>query len=255
MPTGKGDPSEMRVFARRRAVMLLVCAALLLSMTDCVLAAEEPEDAAALWKAEYESLNGEKTETGESYPTVILPEGLNITLPTEEEVTGLFRNGTGVLYFGFPECPWCRTLLPVLSEVLTEHPGIGLYCYDLRADRDEYQMDEDGGLRQIREGTGFYGSLLSFLDGWIGPYRGLDDDSLKRIYMPTLVFLRDGVIQSVHISTVDGQKSGYDPLTDEQREELKSALAEGVQSISPASDEPAQPYYGFSGATGESAAE
>lgn len=217
----------------RRTALLLVCAAVLLSLPGCAPAAAEQEDAAALWKEEYESLNGEKNDAGRPYPTVTFPEGLQISLPTEEEVLGLFRNGTGILYFGFPECPWCRTLLPVLSEVLTEHPGIALFCYDLRPERDEYRLDENGELQQIREGTAFYSRLLDILDGWIGAYQGLDDDSLKRIYMPTLVFLKDGVIQSVHINTVDGQESGYDPLTDEQRAELKSILEEAVRPFSP----------------------
>ena len=244
----------MRASVRRLAA-LLVCAAALLSPAGSALASsEEPEDAAALWKEEYESLNGEKSESGKLYPTVMIPEGLEVSFPTEEEVLELFRSGTGIVYFGFPECPWCRTLLPVLSEVLTENPGVTLFCYDLRPERDEYRADEDGGLRQIREGTEFYGRLLSVLDGWIGPYQGLNDDSLKRIYMPTLVFLKDGVIQSVHINTVDGQKSGYDPLTDEQREELRSALTESVQALSPASDDPADSQKGFPGASGESAA-
>ena len=221
----------MRASVCRRMVMLLVCAAVLLSPSRA-MATAEPEDAAALWREAYESLNGEKNADGKLYPTVNIPEGLQIELPTEEEVLGLFRDGTGILYFGFPECPWCRTLLPVLTEVLAEHPEISLFCYDLRADRDEYRIDASGELRQTREGTGLYIRLLSLLDGWIGPYEGLNDDSLKRIYMPTLVFLKNGVVRAVHINTVDGQKSGYDPLTDQQREELKAILEEAIGTLS-----------------------
>lgn len=245
----------MRAFLRRLMAALLACAAVLSCPAGGALASsEEPEDPAALWREGYESLNGETSESGKLYPTVVIPEELQVSLPTEEEVLGLFRDGTGILYFGFPECPWCRTLLPVLSEVLTENPGIALYSYDLRPERDEYRLDEGGGLLQIREGTAFYESLLSVLDGWIGPYQGLNDDSIKRIYMPTLVFLKDGVIQSVHINTVEGQKSGYDPLTDEQREELRSLLEEAVRPLSPIPDGSADPQNGSLGATGGSAA-
>ena len=222
----------MRVSVFRHIVMLLVCVAVLLSQTGCAPAAEVPEDAAARWKEEYEALNGEKNKDGKLYPEVYLPEGLQVSYPNEDEVIELFQNGTGILYFGFPECPWCRTILPILAEIMTEQPEVRLYCYDLRADRDEYQTDEDGEIRQTREGTEFYSSLLSILDEWIGAYQGLNDESIKRIYMPTLVFLKDGVIQYVHLNTIDGQKSGYDPLTDEQREELKSILEEAIRPIS-----------------------
>ena len=231
----------MRASIRRLAAALLVCAAVLLTPAGRALAAAEPADDAALWRAEYEALNGQKSASGRLYPTVTVPEGLAVSFPTEDEVLGLFEDGTGVLYFGFPECPWCRTLLPVLAEVLTAHPSVRLYCYDLRADRDEYQTGEDGEPRQTRAGTAFYGALLALLDEWLGPYEGLNDDALKRIYMPTLVFLKDGAVLSVHIGTADGQKSGYDPLTDAQRAELKTILEEAVGPLSPHAKVPVHP--------------
>ena len=222
--------------------MLLTCMAVLSCLTGAALASGEsgepaasgePEETAASWREEYEALNGERNEDGRLWPTVTLPEELRVLFPTEEEVLGLFQDGTGILYFGFPTCPWCRTLLPVLSEVLTEHPEITLFCRDLREERDEYRLDTDGSPRLVREGTAFYGALKVLLEEWLGPYRGLNDDSIRRIYMPTLVFLRDGEIRAVHIGTVDGQQSGYDPLTDEQRGELKSALEEAIRQIGP----------------------
>ena len=213
--------------------MLLTCAAALSGLTGAALASGEPAETAASWRESYEALNGETDENGRLWPTVMLPEELRVLFPTEEEVLGLFQDGTGILYFGFPTCPWCRTLLPVLSEVLTEHPEITLFCRDLREDRDEYRLDADGSPRLVREGTAFYDELRSLLEAWLGPYRGLNDDSIRRIYMPTLVFLRDGEVRAVHIGTVDGQQSGYDPLTDEQRGELKSVLEEAICQIGP----------------------
>lgn len=223
----------MRAFLHRLTAMLLVCAFVLSGLAGAALASEEPEETAASWREEYEALNGETDEDGRPWPTVIIPEDLPVLFPTEEEALGLFRDGTGILYFGFPSCPWCRTLLPVLSEVLTEHPEITLFCRDLREDRDEYRLDAGGSPRLVRKGTAFYGELLSLLGEWLGPYQGLNDESLRRVYMPTLVFLRDGEIQSVHIGTVDGQESGFDPLTDEQRAELRSVLEEAICQIGP----------------------
>ena len=233
----------MKASVCRLAAVLLFFAAVLIPLSGRAAASGEPEDPADLWKAAYEALNGETNKDGKAYPEVLFPHDFPVLLPENEEILELFSSGTGILYFGFPECPWCRTLLPVLSEVMAGYPGVPLYAWDLREDRDEYVLEETGEIRLVREGTDLYRNLLSVLDGYLGAYRGLGDDTIKRIYMPTLVFLEDGEIKTVHIGTVDGQESGYDPLTETQRAELASILEEAIRTV--ASDN--VHYCGFSG--------
>ena len=39
-----------------------------------------------------------------------------------DEINKILENGTGVVYLGFPECPWCRGYIPYLNEVaINEH--------------------------------------------------------------------------------------------------------------------------------------
>ena len=42
----------------------------------------------------------------------------------------------------------------------------------------------------------------------------------KRIYAPTVIFVRDGKVLGLHVSTVDSQKSGFDKMTEDQIEQL-----------------------------------
>ena len=37
----------------------------------------------------------------------------------EEEIFDIL-DGTGIIYFGFPECPWCRNAVPVLLDAAEE---------------------------------------------------------------------------------------------------------------------------------------
>ena len=34
-----------------------------------------------------------------------------------EEIIKILEHGTGVVYLGFPECPWCQAYVPMLNEV------------------------------------------------------------------------------------------------------------------------------------------
>ena len=36
----------------------------------------------------------------------------------KEDLKSFIEHGTGILYFSFPECPWCQAYIPMLNEVL-----------------------------------------------------------------------------------------------------------------------------------------
>ena len=35
---------------------------------------------------------------------------------TNEEILSKFSDGTGVVFLGFPQCPWCQAIVPMLDE-------------------------------------------------------------------------------------------------------------------------------------------
>ena len=81
------------------------------------------------------------------------------------------------------------------------------------------------------EGTEEYYELVEKLDSVLGEYEGLNDSSIKRLYFPTVVFVKDGEIVGSHIGTVDSQTDPSIALTDEQYEELKSLLAKNMTKL------------------------
>ena len=75
------------------------------------------------FKEEYENLNSK------DYKKIEIPEDNQIKYSNYEEVVEIIENGTGVIYLGFPECPWCRNAVPVLLEAATETGIETIYYY------------------------------------------------------------------------------------------------------------------------------
>jgi hypothetical protein len=193
----------------------------------------EQVSGAQTFEEEYEVLNGQTTMDGENvYSTIDVPADNRVEYVDLAEVQNILASGTGVMYFGFPECPWCRTLVPVLFEATAASGYEGpVYYANFLSERDKLSLDDKGNIVVEQEGTEAYKQLVATLYYWLGPYSGLNDESIKRIYFPSTVFVKDGQIMDVHLTTVDSQESGYDALTEEQHAELLSALTADIQMI------------------------
>ena len=208
--------------------------AIILCSIVCVTAAmsEEITDGARFEK-EYEILNGQYDLEGINvYSHIDVPSDSNIKYLDLTQTLDLLEEGTGIIYFGFPECPWCRTLIPVLFEAIgeAEYTGTIYYCNALY-DRNYLSLNEAGEIIVEQEGTAEYAMLLEKLGYYLGPYEGLGDESIKRLYFPTTVFLNKGAVKYVHLVTVQSQESGRDELTPEQHAELLEALKSGIEAI------------------------
>lgn len=176
--------------------------------------AEVSEDAIA-FKEEYEALNNK------GYKEVIINENNPVVYSNYEEIKELITSGTGVIYFGFPECPWCRTALPVLLDSAKENGLEKVYYFNALSIRDKKTLNQNGDIITEKEGTNQYYELIQLLYNYLDEYEGLNDSTIKRLYFPTIVFVKNGKILGVHVGTVETQKSSNDNLTEKQTQELK----------------------------------
>ena len=48
-----------------------------------------------------------------------------------EEIINILEHGTGVVYLGFPECPWCTAYVPYLNEVAKANDVDKVYYYNI----------------------------------------------------------------------------------------------------------------------------
>lgn len=147
------------------------------------------------FKEEYESLNDTNIVMNIKENNPI--EYLNI-----KEVFELFENGTGVIYFGFPGCPWCRNMIPILFESASINNIDKVYYFNPREIRNANSDD--------------YTRLIEILKDYLEE----DENHEKKLYVPDVYFIKDGKIVGNHLGTVSSQTNPKIELTEEQKQEL-----------------------------------
>lgn len=182
------------------------------------------------FKQEYEELNDSHLEVKIDSDNMIKYIGL-------EEAIDIIKNDTGVIYFGYPSCPWCRNAVPVLLDAASSTSLDTIYYVNAYNIRDVKEIDDDGNIVTINEGDRLYDDLLEVLDDILDPYTlTLDNGEVidlgeKRLYVPMVLFVKDGEVVSYHLSTVDSQEDPSISLNDSQRDELYNIYLDGINNV------------------------
>ena len=155
----------------------------------------------------------------------------NVKYLKVDEVIKKLQKGSSIIYFGFPECPWCQNLVPVLISVNNEYKDNTLYYYNALDIRDKKHLDDDGNIVVDKEGTKEYKKIVEILSDYLGSYEGLNDESIKRLYFPTVVFVSNGEIVDIHIGTVDSQTNPKKKLTSSEKDELTEVLEKKFDKV------------------------
>lgn len=166
-------------------------------------------------------------------PAAFPPQG-HVRLITAEQVLEL---QDGIVFFGYPTCPWCRNTLPLVLETVNElgHP---LYYCQLDLCRDEYEIQNGVLVCTTPAGDG-YPELLDKLANHLEDYVLTDaqGNSLpvgeKRLYAPSVVIFQDGSATGfweLNLTLDEGQTK-YDTWTLPQKENVKKSFQK-ILSIS-----------------------
>lgn len=180
------------------------------------------------FKKEYESLNGKTNDYKKEYSSILIDENNPIVYVTYDEIINVIKNDTAIIYFGFPECPWCRTAIPVLLDSANEMGIDKIYYFNALSIRDKKSLDKDGNIIVEEEGTEEYKEIVKLLYDFLPSYEGLNDETIKRLYFPTVVFIKNGKVVKSHIGTLDSQEDPYKKLTNEQYMELKEIYSDYI---------------------------
>ncbi len=190
------------------------------------------------FKNEYESLNNVVREKdGRTIKEISIDANNPVDILTEEEAVALLESGTGILYFGFPDCPWCRNMLPVLLQTLKNMSIERMYYLNIGSIRDTLALGEKNKVEVKEEGTKGYYKILELMDEVLDPYYLISEDDKKidtkekRLMAPTVVAIKDGKIVDIHVGTVESQENGYDDLSIEQQEELQNRFMELIRKV------------------------
>lgn len=128
---------------------------------------------------------------------------------TIEENIRIIEKGTGVVYLGFPECPWCQAYVKYLDEAMKEVGISKIYYTNIKQDRED--------------NTEAYQKIIELL----GDYVEYNDEGKERIYAPTIIFVNDGKIVGMDSETAKDTKGFKTPgeyWSEEKVKNLKNRL-------------------------------
>lgn len=145
----------------------------------------------------------------EEYSSININENNPMVYKTDKEIIEILKTGTGIIYFGFPECPWCQAAIPVLLESAKELNVEEIYYFNPK---------------EIRENdTDTYKEIVKLL----GDNLTADENGNKRLYVPDVYFVSSGKSIGHNFKTVITQTDPKaNPLTDVQKTELKQTYKE-----------------------------
>lgn len=125
---------------------------------------------------------------------------------TAEDVLSLIENRkSAMVYFGFPDCPWCEDMLPVLNEAAKNKDYPILYV-EARNEKGELNYSEE-----IKE------KIYNEFDFTFET----DENGKKIMYFPYVVRIENGVVTDSHVGTVDGHNAHERELTEEEKIALR----------------------------------
>lgn len=122
-----------------------------------------------------------------------------------DEINKIIENGTGIVYLGFPECPWCQQYVKYLNEVAEEYELEKIYYCNVLEDRSN--------------NTEAYKKTVQL----IGDYLQYDEEANKRIYVPSVIAINRGEIVGFDDETAWDTK-GFEKPEDYWNDELVDAL-------------------------------
>ncbi len=162
------------------------------------------------FKFDYESLNNIPYENGRKIK-VSIPFNNHIQYIKGKEIIETLKTKTGIVYFGYNSCPWCRNVIGLLIETAKENQIKPIYYVDIHHAIDNVE-----------------GELKEYL----GDYLRVDEETKEKVLaVPDVYFIKNGKIIGHHISTVKSYKNPYKGMNDKQKKELKDIYQEMIEEM------------------------
>lgn len=132
---------------------------------------------------------------------------------TYQNVVDIIKSGSGIIYLGFPNCPWCKEATPILNSVAKAKNVKEIYYYNHK------------DIRQ--NNTKEYQALVSLLSDFLTA----DEDGNKKIYAPTVIFVQNGKIKGIHVGTVDTHDATKRKMTSDEKKQLKKIYSDFIDQV------------------------
>ncbi len=211
---------------KNKILLILLLIVGMMSLTACGNKKEKMSDALK-FKEEYESFNGEKNDYFK-YRDLSINEKNPFVYTTAEDIVKRIENEeTFIVYFGDPECPWCRSVIEQAIESANENSVEKIYYvrvwkgFHNEILRDEYEL-KDGKPVIKSKGTEAYYKLLEYFDKLLDDYILTDENDNtvktdeKRLFAPSFVSIKNGKAEEL----IEGISQKQENFNSELNEEV-----------------------------------
>lgn len=133
-----------------------------------------------------------------------------------DEIIQIMDKGTGVVYLGFPECPWCQAYVKYLNEVAKETGIKKIYYYNISADRKNNSENYQKIVAKLKDHLQY------------------DEEGRPRIFVPNVSFhVRGELIGNDYETSLDthGLKDPAEYWIKEEVSNLRQTLRKYMQQI------------------------
>lgn len=162
------------------------------------------------FKFEYEIYNYFKFSNGKKL-IVEIPSDNNIKYLNGKDILDKLKNKDAtIIYFGYSYCPWCRSIINPLVEIVNENKIDNFYYVNVK------KMDS---------------SVINELKNTLDNYLKYDEEGIKKLYLPDVYFVKDGDIKYHYISNIESYLDPFVKMSDEEKKELKEIYQKGINLI------------------------
>lgn len=190
------------------------------------------------FKIEYEKLNGEVSESGKEIRSIKIDEDNPFVYATASDIVKKINDkDTFIVYFGFSSCPWCRSIIPTLVDVLEDNKVDKIYYVDVLDIRDKYELDSKNVAKKTKDGSKDYDELIKLLDSVLDEYTLKNSKGKeikvkeKRIYAPNIVTVVKGTPKEKVTGIPKDLEDPYMTLSEEMIEDSYNQLECAVKCL------------------------
>lgn len=203
------------------AILIIIVIAILIFINNKKAMATD----AYKFKKEYELLNGKKNDYKKTIRTLTISKDNPIKYSNAKEIVEkMNKKESFIVYFGFAECPWCRSIVENLITAAKNKNIDTVYYVDVENIRDIKEI-KDKEIITKKEGTNDYYKLLEKLDNVLSEYTLEDSEENeikvgeKRIYAPNIVAVVNGKAEELTDGTSEKETDPYMKLTKAMNQE------------------------------------
>lgn len=178
------------------------------------------------FKNEYE-------KNSDIYGELIIQKENPMKYTNAKEAVNLLQSGSGIIYIGFPECPYCRQVVPFLIQAAERANVEEIYYLNINKYNNEFKVENGEVKKAKKEKAGYYELLEELKDItkelWIteGSFRYLVEE--KRIASPTVLKVQNGEWKEFDMMTITEIKQNEEKIEEEKQEEIIQKIVDFFQ--------------------------